>query len=134
MTQVTWSSGSGEERRAGAPHPARSAAAMPGEPEPASPPPGEKAAGAAPGAAAAGAAPGAAAAGPAPGAVAAGYAAAAPPAAPGIFKGAPVVIRGLQGAAEYNGRRGTVSAGPFDSGRYEVTVAPEAGKDAIFSR
>ncbi|CAE8718918.1 unnamed protein product, partial [Polarella glacialis] len=42
--------------------------------------------------------------------------------APGIFKGAPVIVQGLQGAAEYNGCKGLVSAGPFDNGRYEVTL------------
>lgn len=48
----------------------------------------------------------------------------------GIFKGAPVVVKGLQGAAEYNGCKGVVSAGPWENGRYEITVQPEAKADA----
>mmetsp|Transcript_7432 Transcript_7432/g.18799 ORF Transcript_7432/g.18799 Transcript_7432/m.18799 type:complete len:508 (-) Transcript_7432:21-1544(-) len=42
--------------------------------------------------------------------------------APGIFKGAPVTVRALQGAPEYNGCKGVVTAGPFENGRYEVTM------------
>mmetsp|Transcript_101341 Transcript_101341/g.254108 ORF Transcript_101341/g.254108 Transcript_101341/m.254108 type:complete len:508 (+) Transcript_101341:88-1611(+) len=49
-------------------------------------------------------------------------------AAPGIFKGAPVVVRGLQGAPEYNGCHGVVTAGPWENGRYEITVDKEQGK------
>mmetsp|Transcript_73181 Transcript_73181/g.148601 ORF Transcript_73181/g.148601 Transcript_73181/m.148601 type:complete len:535 (+) Transcript_73181:149-1753(+) len=45
--------------------------------------------------------------------------------ATGIFKGAPVFIRGLTGAAEWNGFKGIVTAGPFDNGRYEVTLQME---------
>eukprot|EP00913_Durusdinium_trenchii_P022057 g20727.t1 len=41
-----------------------------------------------------------------------------------IFKGAPVIIKGLQKeeSVRYNGQKGTVTAGPFDNGRYEVTL------------
>lgn len=49
----------------------------------------------------------------------------APAAAPGIFKGAPVIVKGLQGAPEWNGSKGSVSGGPFDNGRYEVTIPQE---------
>lgn len=48
----------------------------------------------------------------------------------GIFIGAPVFVRGLQGAPEWNGSKGTVTAGPWDNGRYEVTVSQAASKDA----
>lgn len=51
----------------------------------------------------------------------------APAEVPGIFKGAPVVVKGLQSAPEYNGSKGTVSAGPWDNGRYEITI-PLEGK------
>jgi len=43
--------------------------------------------------------------------------------APGIFIGAPVVVRGLQGAPEYNGAKGSVTAGPWENGRYEIKIA-----------
>lgn len=46
--------------------------------------------------------------------------------APGIFIGAPVSVRGLQGAPEYNGSKGTVTAGPWENGRYEITVSQVA--------
>uniref|UniRef100_A0A7S4Q336 Uncharacterized protein n=1 Tax=Alexandrium monilatum TaxID=311494 RepID=A0A7S4Q336_9DINO len=52
---------------------------------------------------------------------------AAPVEAPGIFKGAPVMVKGLQSAPEYNGSKGTVTAGPWDNGRYEITI-PLEGK------
>jgi len=42
--------------------------------------------------------------------------------APGIFIGAPVSVQFLQGAAEYNGAKGNVTAGPWENGRYEVTI------------
>eukprot|EP00931_Biecheleriopsis_adriatica_P106107 TRINITY_DN8061_c1_g1_i1.p1 TRINITY_DN8061_c1_g1~~TRINITY_DN8061_c1_g1_i1.p1 ORF type:complete len:481 (-),score=111.08 TRINITY_DN8061_c1_g1_i1:17-1459(-) len=54
--------------------------------------------------------------------------------APGIFKGAPVILHGLQGAAEYNGCKGIVTGGPWDNGRYEVTVQPGSGGYASSSR
>jgi hypothetical protein len=50
--------------------------------------------------------------------------------APGIFIGAPVSVRGLQGAAEYNGSKGTVTGGPWDNGRYEVTIPQDGGGEA----
>jgi len=49
----------------------------------------------------------------------------APAEAPGIFKGAPVLVRGLQSAAEYNGRKGTVIGGPWENGRYEISIPRE---------
>lgn len=52
---------------------------------------------------------------------------AAPAEAPGIFKGAPVIVKGLQSAPEYNNCKGTVTAGPYDNGRYEITI-PLEGK------
>eukprot|EP00933_Yihiella_yeosuensis_P052223 TRINITY_DN50249_c0_g1_i1.p1 TRINITY_DN50249_c0_g1~~TRINITY_DN50249_c0_g1_i1.p1 ORF type:complete len:478 (+),score=91.40 TRINITY_DN50249_c0_g1_i1:153-1586(+) len=42
--------------------------------------------------------------------------------APAIFKGAPVIVKGLQAAAEYNGKQGLISGGPWENGRYEVTL------------
>lgn len=50
-----------------------------------------------------------------------------PEAAAGIFRGAPVTVKGLQSAAaqQYNGCKGTVTAGPYDNGRYEITITAE---------
>mmetsp|Transcript_22755 Transcript_22755/g.48337 ORF Transcript_22755/g.48337 Transcript_22755/m.48337 type:complete len:468 (+) Transcript_22755:59-1462(+) len=39
-----------------------------------------------------------------------------------LFKGAPVLIRGLQGAPEYNGCKGVIRSGPAENGRYEVAL------------
>mmetsp|Transcript_92017 Transcript_92017/g.213858 ORF Transcript_92017/g.213858 Transcript_92017/m.213858 type:complete len:481 (+) Transcript_92017:80-1522(+) len=50
--------------------------------------------------------------------------------APGFFKGAPVIVRGLQSAPEHNGSKGIVSAGPWDNGRYEVTIPAEGKSEA----
>lgn len=50
------------------------------------------------------------------------------PEAAGIFKGAPVIVKGLQSAAQYNGSKGTVTAGPYENGRYEITIQLE-GQD-----
>jgi len=42
--------------------------------------------------------------------------------AKGIFRGAPVIIKGLQKKPEYNGKKGLVTGGPYDTGRFEVTI------------
>jgi len=50
--------------------------------------------------------------------------------AAGIFVGAPVSIKGLETKWEYNGAKGTVSAGPFDNGRWEVSIPKDEKYDA----
>lgn len=50
------------------------------------------------------------------------------PEAPGIFIGTPVFISGLQGAPEYNGSKGTVTAGPWENGRYEIRISQVMSK------
>lgn len=54
----------------------------------------------------------------------------APAEAPGIFKGAPVIIKGLQGAPEHNGKQGVVSSGLQDNGRYEISLKEVEGQQA----
>eukprot|EP00971_Amphidinium_carterae_P043770 861613-Amphidinium_carterae.1 len=46
-----------------------------------------------------------------------------------LFKGAPVRVRGLQNAAEWNGCKGRVTAGPFDNGRFEVSLQAEGATE-----
>lgn len=53
---------------------------------------------------------------------------AAPQAPAGIFVGAPVIIDGLKNAAEYNGKKGTVSKAAGENGRYEITVIQDNEK------
>jgi len=49
----------------------------------------------------------------------------------GFTRGAPVLIRGLQGNPAYNGCRGRVKAGPAaETGRYEVEVEEEGMQEA----
>jgi len=49
--------------------------------------------------------------------------------AAGLAKGAPVRIRGLQSAAEYNGSAGVVVSGPSEAGRYEVSITVEGASE-----
>jgi len=50
-------------------------------------------------------------------------------AAAGFTCGAPVIIRGLQGAPQHNGRHGKVKAGPTENGRFEVEVLIEGNQE-----
>jgi len=52
-----------------------------------------------------------------------------PKEAPGISKGAPVIVRGLQNAAEYNGCKGIVSSNLMDNGRYDITIQREGEQE-----
>ena len=52
------------------------------------------------------------------------------PEASKLFVGAPVIVRGLQGAPEYNGCKGSVTAGPAANGRFEATLQIEGQDEA----
>lgn len=45
------------------------------------------------------------------------------------FPGAPVIIRDLKSAAQYNDCRGVIRSGPNENGRWEVAITPEDGSE-----